>query len=518
MHTPNTPVTKVIGVDFELSNSMVTDGVPDGSPDIAAELLLNEIRGYPLKQSIRGPMTERGRRFLRNGGCAYIDLNHLELCTPCHGRAAEHPLYIHTALRIARKAQIAAQAKLKQTKLMVIANSSDGKVSYGSHLRHSVSRHLFRELHHHNYLLAGFWATHLVTSILYTGQGAVGGANGREPCNYQLAQRPDYFSRLFNLETTQDRPIINLRDESHSATVAATHTIYFDRVLCPGACYLQAVTSQLVLAMMEAGQADTSVALADPVGSASAISRDLGLQQQFATVVPGRNMSAFQIQRAICTQVQEFVASGKCGNAVPDAEAGVAFWSETLDLLERQEIAQLAMRCDNWLKYLVIERQLSRRNKSWTSGEAKVLDILFGSLDPDQGIFFQMAALGNIEGMPTDDQIERALRTPPSDTRACLRAWLLRRFGEHIARMDWSYIDFDVPSGSSWRSVARLRLPDPRAFGMQHSFDLLHDHDSLTEIVDAVNAAATRIEETGDIPYDEYAEPISARPRHLDFS
>src|SRR5205085_1907421 len=117
-------------------------------------------------------------------------------------------------------------------------------------------------------------------------------------------------------------------------------------------------------------------------------------------------------------------------------EAIVACWQQTLELLARRDLAALSRRCDWALKYLLLDRQRGRRGLTWQSPEIKCLDLLYASLDPQEGLFWQMAAAGHIEDMPTPERIERFVQEPPEDSRAYLRAHVLRRFGEQVVDMD----------------------------------------------------------------------------------
>jgi proteasome accessory factor A len=265
----------------------------------------------------------------------------------------------------------------------------------------------------------GFFATHLATAPVFAGHGHVGPANRRAPCDYQLSQRADWFEELIGYQTTHQRPLLNLRDEAHAGRgLARMHIIYFDNVLCPAANYLKAGTTQLVLAMAEAGWADPAAVLDDPLAAAPEVSRDLTLKQPLAMAGRGRRHTAVEVQRRLADLAGEFVASGECGDAVPDAEAIVAAWRETLDLLERRELGALARRCDWVLKYLLLDRFRARKGLSWSSAEVKALDLLFASLDPNDGLFLQMARAGQVDGMPSADEVERYVNEPPDDTRS----------------------------------------------------------------------------------------------------
>ena len=72
---------------------------------------------------------------------------------------------------------------------------------------------------------------------------------------------------------------------------------------------------------------------------------------------------------------------------------------------------------------------------TWRSPELKCLDLRYASLDPREGLFLQLAAAGHVEAMPSAERIERFVNEPPDETRAYLRAHLLRRFGEDVMDM-----------------------------------------------------------------------------------
>ncbi len=486
--TPTT-VTKVIGADFELANAFL--GEVPGSPRQAANALLAEIVGYPLNGR-GGTAIEYGRRFLDTCGSSwYIDSDHLEGNLPEHTSALDHPGVLHGAgFATALQAMRSAERKLPaRTRLNLLANCSDGFTSWGGHLNISLVRRCFEDMLYRKPHLGSFFATHLVTSVPYTGQGMVGAANRRAACAYQLSQRADWFERFAGQQTMYDRPLINTRDESHAAEdLARLHVIYFDTVLSPVANILKAGTTQLVLAMIETGWADPTLCLDDPVAAASEISRDLALKQDLHTAVRGRTMTAVQIQLALANLAGEFVSSGAARNIVPDAEQIVELWLDTLNLLSRREVEGLAKRCDAWLKYLLLDRQRGRRNVGWSSDEMRVADSLFASLDPEVSFFFQAAENGFVERMPDNDTLARFAYQPPEDTRAYFRAHVLRRHGEAVSFMDWSRITFRVPAARHWASIAEIPMDDPCRFNRAESQELLDECSTLEELVEAANA------------------------------
>ncbi len=517
---------KVIGADFELANSLEGGRGRDTGPGEAARRLLEEIAGYPRDRSW-GTRLEWGRRFLpTNGGSAYIDSEHLEINAPEHTRATDHAAVMHAGLRLAREAQVAAQAKMPGARLHVFAAVSDGQESWGHHLNVMVRRELWDDLFTRKPHLAGFLATHLATAPVWAGHGQVGPGNERPWCDYQLSQRADWFEEFVGHQTTHRRPLLNLRDEAHAgAGLARMHIIYFDNVLCPVANYLKAGTTQLVLAMAEKGWADPTLLLDDPLGAALEVSRDLSLRRPLRLARRGRQATAVEVQKALAELAGEFVAAGEAEGVVPGAADIVRTWLETLDMLARRDFAALARRCDWVLKYLLLDRQRGRRGLSWQAPEIKCLDLLFSSLDPQEGLFWQMAAAGQVDAMPTAEEVERFFREPPDDTRAYLRAHVLRRFGEQVADVDWDRMRFRLQSDRYWWAETALPMPDPSAYGREAIEPVLARCATLSDLFAALGVetnpsswgggyylAGPRRAEPWGQRWDSY-EPRPARPR-----
>ncbi len=483
---------KVLGADFELANAIEADG-SGGHVAEAARRLLAEIPGYPRRRARWDTPLEWGRRFLpANGGSAYIDSDHLEINLPEHTRAADHAAHVYAGLRVARQAQVAAAANLPAGgRINVLAAVSDGHEAWGHHLNVMVRRQLFDDLFGRRPHLAGFVATHLATATVYAGQGQVGPGNGRPACDFQLSQRADWFEEFTGYQTTHSRPLLNTRDEAHAGDgLARLHIIFFDRALCPVANYLMAGATQLVLAMAEAGWADASVLLDDPLAAAHAVSRDVTLKSPLPLTGRGRRRTAVEVQRSLAELAGEFVAAGGADAVVPGAAAIVACWRETLDLLARRDLAALSRRCDWALKYLLLDRHRGRKGLTWRSPELKCLDLRYASLDPTEGLFWMMAGAGHVDAVPADDRVERFVTDPPDDTRAYLRAHTLRLFGEQVSHVDWAVIRFR-PTGEQYGRAAVMAMPDPTALGRADAEAALRRCRSPRELIAALGCAPT---------------------------
>ncbi len=524
---------KLCGADIELGNFVLGLRSKRGTGSEASRLLLGEIDGLPRLERFRGEPCDCaacrrahesselgdtigrnsrgnggaqgvvnpqdwGRKYLAsNGGCAYIDLDHLELCLPEVLSAYDHVACWHAMLRITRGALDSANEKLPSgKKVQVLVNNSDGQGnSYGSHLDFLITRrawdNIFRRKIHYMLYLAAFQAS----SIVYTGQGKAGSENAAPDVSFQLSARADFFERLVGAQTTHNRPIVNSRDEplcgdGAAGEMARLHVIFFDNTLCHVASLLKVGVMQIVLAMIEAEQVNIELLLDDPIDALMRWSHDPTLQAR-AAMTTGEELTAVELQLRFLEEAKQFVASGGCDGVVPRAGEILALWEDTLVKLQAGDFASLAPRLDWVLKLSVLQQVLDQNPElTWSSPEIKHLDHLYSSLDPSEGLYWAYESGGLVERMVTDEQIERFTVSPPEDTRAWTRAMLLRWAGpDGVDDVDWDSIRFKTGYERYRTAYRRLELASPLAFTRAASERAFEDATTLDELLDLLGAA-----------------------------
>lgn len=504
---------KLCGGDIELGNFLTGVHGPDGTGHRAAVALLKKIKGVEggTRPDAAGSARGEGRGqagwpggvsgysayastydssygtfdpqdWMRtylpaNGGCVYIDLDHLEICLPEVLSARDHVAAWHALLRIAAQAQQAVNADLPEgQKIHVLANNTDGHGnSYGSHLDFLITRRAWDNIFNRRLQYLLFLAAYQASSMVFAGQGKVGadgGFAGDPACAYQLSQRADFIEVLMGIQTTYHRPIVNSRDEplcgswrsdpsSPAQAMARLHVIFYDSTLCHVGSFLKVGVMQIILAMIEAEKVNPQLILDDPVAAVGIWSRDPSLTAR-AKLVSGEELSAVEVQLRFLEEAGAFVEAGGCDGIVPEARVIVDLWADTLQKLQARDFPALAPRLDWVLKLSMLERAMQQRPElTWESPELKHLDHLYSSLDG--GLYQACERQGAVERMVGEEQIRRFMHEPPEDTRAYTRSRLLRLAGpSQIAHVDWDEITFKL--GNGWPSRRTVSLANPLGF------------------------------------------------------
>ncbi|PWU21219.1 MAG: hypothetical protein C5B50_02210 [Verrucomicrobia bacterium] len=538
-----TRLPKLCGGDFELANFILGLEMPSGTAALASHLLLREFDGLPLarkslslcycracvarRQALENGYTttealseecllsksgstynaqDWARKFLWNGGCAYIDLSHLELCIAEVLSAKDHVAASRAMLLLARAAMKMANARLPEGKrIVVLANNSDGQGhSYGSHINFLVTRSawtdLFERRLHHLLFLAAYQAS----SIIFTGQGKVGSENNRPSVDYQISQRADFMDMLMGSQTTFTRPLVNSRDEAlcgswydrsaDSTSKARLHVIFYDHTLCDTASFLKIGVMQIILAMIEAGRVRTHLLLDDPVEALCLWSHDPTLRSR-ARLTSGRSLTAVELQLLLYEEAHRFVAAGGCDGVVPEAPLILELWSDTLHKLRQRDFAMLARRLDWVLKLQLLERAREHRaGLDWSSPELKHLDFLYASLD-ENGLFWALEKNGQVDKLVTDEQVERFCTEPPENTRAWTRGMLLRLAEpRQVERVDWDSMTFSVERDGYWTRDKTIKLTDPLGFTKTACESAFQGGATLEEVLVNLGADASPVQ------------------------
>jgi proteasome accessory factor A len=538
---PRGLVPKACGADIELGNFIVGASSRQGTGYAASRMLLREIEGVShsswakpawdqgyhyggqrknhaacgaysaATNGYAGPSAcdyesqDWGRKFFStNGGCAYVDLNHAELCVPECSSAWDFVAAWHAMLWVARQAMQRANARLVDgRRLQVLVNNSDGQGnSYGAHMNFLLSRRTWDEIFHRKAHYLALLAAYQVSSLVITGQGKVGAENGAPAVGYQLSQRADFFETLTSLQTTYARPLVNTRDEPlctkgaydkyerrEPSPLARLHVIFYDANLCHVANLLKCGMMQIVLTMLEAGRANPALILDDPLEAVRRYSHDPTLQARVRTA-SGRQLTAVELQLLFLEEAEKFAAEGGFDGLVPRAREILDLQHDTLAKLRSGDLDAVAGRLDWVLKLRALERAMAQRpGLDWTSPEIKHLDHAYSNLDLNEGLYWAFENAGLVERVVSPERIEYFTREPPEDTRAFTRAMLLRLAGpQQIDRVDWDSICLRLPGRCGWPSYRTIQLAHPLALTKAQTGYLFESERTLEEVFEALTA------------------------------
>ncbi|MGN0146324.1 depupylase/deamidase Dop [Arthrobacter koreensis] len=387
---------------------------------------------------------------LGNGARLYVDHAHPEYSSPETTNPHDAVLWdkagdavVLTAMRhIARTPGFAPVHLYK--------NNTDNKgVSYGAHENYLVPRSVpFTRL------VAGL-LPFFVSRQVICGSGRVGIGTSNQRQGYQLSQRADFFETEVGLETTIRRPIINTRDEPHAVAekYRRLHVIIGDANLSEVSALLKMGTTSAVLSLIEDAAAP-QIELRDPVGALQAISHDPTLTA-LVELKDGRSVTGLDLQEMYLEAAATHAR--REGGADAATEDILSRWTSVVGTLKRDPMAASAQ--VDWVaKLRLLQAYRDRDGLAWNDARLNLIDLQYSDMRPEKGLYYRLAARGQMERILTDEQIAAAVAEPPDDTRAYFRGRCITRFPAEVIGASWDSIIFELPSR---RRLQRIPTREP---------------------------------------------------------
>jgi proteasome accessory factor A len=404
---------------------------------------------------------------------------------------------------VARGALQRANAKRPgDRQIKVLVNNSDGLGhSWGSHLSVLIQRQAFDNILWRKPLHLQFLASFQVSNLLLSGQGKAGAENARPAAPYQLSQRADFFECLLGIQTTQNRPIVNSRDESlagrrflgDSPDPARLHIIFYDSHLADGSCVLTVGSTQMILTMLELGLVNPQLVLDDPLEAVVLYSHDPTFKAR-AELISKKRVTILELQSAYLEEVKRHAARGVFEGIVPRCEEIIALWEDTLNKFAACDLTALAPRLDWVMKLMAIDRAMELSpSLDWDSPEIKMLDAMYSSLG-DDGLFRNYEASGFTERLVPTERVEYFTKNPPQETRAWTRAWLLRRAmndGVEVESVDWDRMTFKMRGRYAWPTYRTLELANPFGFTRAEAEPIFDSCEEFADLLDGLESLAS---------------------------
>ena len=371
---------------------------------------------------------------LSNGARFYNDHAHPEYstpeCTTLRELVAQDKAGERILMECARRRNLKLPSELE---VRLYKNNTDfSGHSYGCH-----DNYLMRRDVPWARIVAGI-IPFLVTRQIFAGAGKMGieaeSAAG-QPGVYQISQRADFFAVLVSIDTMNRRPLVNTRDEPHAdvSQYRRFHVIVGDANMSEWATALKVGTTALVLDLIERGLAP-ELELAQPIDAIKSISRD----QTYDWIIElrdGRKISALEVQRIYLAAAQ------RASDANPEAAWLLKEWETVLNDLER-DVVLCRDRVD-WVAKKELLTALQRGEQLALSDPwLQAIDLEYHNIQLETGLYHELVRQGAMRQLVSEEEIKRAIFTPPSDTRAYFRGRAVARFNAAIKTIQWDEVVF----------------------------------------------------------------------------
>jgi len=373
---------------------------------------------------------ENGARFYQDTGC------HPEYATPECSSPRQVAIYDQAGERILEDLQNYAEEKIREEripgKLSIFKNNTDfvGN-SYGCHENYLVDRDV------DFYYLAEQLIPFLVTRQIFTGAGKV--FQTQDGVHYCVSQRAQHIYQKISGTTTNDRSIINTRDEPHAdrEKYRRLHVIVGDSNMSEVTNFLKVGTCSIVLQMIEDNFINKDFTLRNPVKAIKDITYDVTCKRRLR-LDNGREYSPIDIQREYCELAQKYSEQYPVDDEHKEI---VAKWQYVLDCLA-DDPRKLDREVDWLIKRRMIEAYIDKTGCSWNDPKVFMMDLQYHDIQRKRSLYYLLERAGAVEREFTDADVEKAKSTPPPDTRARMRGEFIKLAREHSIQydLDWSNI------------------------------------------------------------------------------
>ncbi len=452
---------------------------PQAIWDYENENPLLDARGFEVEGERERPGPEYNRllnKLLSNGGRLYVDGAHPEYSTPECTNPRQLVAFERAGERILAESLRALARARGGEKFLIYKNNTDGKGnSYGYHENYLLSRSVSFDR------IVRALLPFLVTRQIYAGAGKVGAENQTQPVEYQISQRSDFFECLVDLNTMVKRPIINTRDEPHAdpAKYRRLHVIVGDANMAELSTYLKVGTTSIILEMLEAGAEFPNLELEDPVRAIKEVSRDLDMKGTLK-LVDGRVTTAIGVQRAYLKTALDFFACHELTQVTKDV---LVRWEEVLDRLEENPVT-LGRELDWVAKREMIRSYMERKGCGWDDPRVMLLDLQYHDVRPDKDLYYTLERSNLIDRLVQESEIEQAVHTPPTGTRAYFRGHCLKKFSKQVYAASWTSVLFDVGN----TTIKKIPLMEPLRGSESLTRELLEGCDSAESLLAKLTA------------------------------
>jgi hypothetical protein len=449
--------------------------------------------------------------FMANGMLAYVDgstpelatAEHLSFSDVVHAEMAQDIILNRTA------AHFAVNEPFEDSTLFVARDVrkrvvSDNGNYWGYHISMSTSRGVFDALKRYRGVFP-YLAAHLATQAVFAGAGLLETNDNK----YSMlpAQKAHSVEQVMGLETTNKRPLINIRDEPHSNThkLARLHVITTDPNMNPATSWLKLGALSWIVRLGEIGTTKWAAGILpeNPVLATRVCSNDETLSE-LITLTNGKKATPLDIQEKLVSLCEEIVERNHY--KFPDEELAILkYWRKVIDTLKRAP--ESAIYDVEWIaRKQFLEAALSSGRQT-TDGKkriskkynmvqrARMYDKIWDSIDPKVNACRRYMQIdGAYPSFPQYDQdiTDYFVHHPPTNTRAYGRSVVVRAAAlgyefkhGYLLGLDWDAVTFDRID---------YKLDDPRNPYGSNDFEkvVIAAEDFLDNHLEAKKAIAAR--------------------------
>jgi proteasome accessory factor A len=388
--------------------------------------------------------------FLFNGGRCYIDMGHLEYCTPECTSLLDVLRYDAAGDALLLQA---VKAMRLEREINFIRNNIDhySGATFGCHENYLVRRAAPLSESNVHSLLA-----FLTLRMLYVSAGRVGTTLAAETRGelarlgqenlFQISQRADYITNDLFEWVQFNRAIINTRDEplADARKYRRLHLLHGDSNVLPASLLLKTGTTSLVLDLLEMNCLPKT-ALADAVVAF----RNLSHQPEgpwLVQLTDGRCAEAVHL-----LQQYQQAANAELRGRDPETDVLLTIWGEVLAALANDPdtlVGQVDWITKRWL----LRQFREQEDIPWSHPWMKSQDLEYHQIDPARSLGLALARTPPAWEV-NEKEIIQAASKAPLNTRAAIRSHAMRLLEEEGCAY---YIDWEIIGAEGGNSLHML--------------------------------------------------------------
>jgi len=255
--------------------------------------------------------------------------------------------------------------------------------------------------------------------------------------DFQLSQRADHIVKTISSRVRFNRAIINPKWDSYYSysNLHRLHILFGESNMSEYACMLKVGTTSLVLDLIEEGTIPPDVEVADPLETLRSVSRDPTMKWN-VKMRNGTTIPAIELQRRYLDAAKKYF-----GRRDAQTDMILTEWETILNDLEHDPLST-SDRLDWSAKRVLYQQFIDETGASWQDDMLQSLDLEYHNVSPLVGLYYGLEQSGSMRRVVTDAEVEAAITTPPSNTRALGRGHIVSQL---VTRPGARYvIDWDA--------------------------------------------------------------------------